>query len=969
MKANRLAKSVRIALAFGASSTLLLSGAAFAQAEDEQEEEEAERAERITVVGSRIRTDGLDSATPIEIISAELATEQGLSTLGELLRTTTIAAGSDQLISAYSVGFVTAGGAGNESISMRGLGANRTLVLLNGRRAGPAGTRGQVAAYDMNSLPVAAIERVEILKDGASSLYGSDAVAGVINIITKKGDGASVNFSGSKPMDSGGETYRLNGTYGESFDNGSYRIVLDHNVNTGLQRSDRDYFACNERYFFDPESGERADPIDPRTGEFHCNGTGYGLYRGFGGGRLLFDETGYGFPQAGTDAYDDDFVNGAPAGWYWAGWDKESDGWLNGQHPFFRTQSMIPETSTTAAFIQGDYDLGDSMSLYGEFLHSSRETEIYSARQFWTADIGYVPLSLAEGWSGSELVLPVAITDHYGNTTTVDYTRGVIGLEGSIGFWNWDMSYQRSYNKGEYAQKVILRDSMIMAQLNLIGAGPCEGEQSPLSGRDCVPVDWFSWDHMNGNPGADVKAFLFGDEVGNTIYKQDTFDAYITGDILDLPSGPLATAVGVYYQTDELKDTPGVETLRGNSWGLSGAGITAGKSKTKAVYGELSAPVLRDLPFVEALDVTGSARWTDVDAYGSDTTFKVSMNWSIGGGLRARASRGTSFRAPALFELYLDNQTGFLGQNIDPCINWVESENPLIRENCAAAGVPESYIAGIGSSMTAVTGGGAGQLQAETSVSEGFGFIWESPERMWAASVDYYKVTIDDQVSNVGGSNVLNLCYTSENFENEPFCDQITRRDGTDGDYGIDTVRGGYVNVAQQLVRGVDIVTTFNAETPIGQLRSTLNHTIQIERVFQQFPDSDPISYIGRISNPKHIGTLNTSLMTNDWTFTWNARYVDKTSNYYLYTNGNELQYRGETVNFIADTPTYVIHALSAQTRLFDGLDVTFGLANIFDKEPPKAGPSAVAVAGNTIYASQYDYYGRRAFVNLSYQF
>ena len=133
---------------------MALAGVASAQDENEEEEQaQQERPERIQVVGSRIRTDGLDSATPIDIISAEIATEQGLNTLGELLRTSTIASGSDQLISAYSVGFVTAGGAGNESISMRGLGSNRTLVLLNGRRAGPAGTRGQISAFDMNALP------------------------------------------------------------------------------------------------------------------------------------------------------------------------------------------------------------------------------------------------------------------------------------------------------------------------------------------------------------------------------------------------------------------------------------------------------------------------------------------------------------------------------------------------------------------------------------------------------------------------------------------------------------------------------------------------------------------------------------------------------------------------------------------------------------------------------------------------
>ena len=118
------------------------------------------------------------------------------------------------------------------------------LVLLNGRRAGPAGTRGQVAAFDMNALPVSAVERVEILKDGASSLYGSDAVAGVINIITKRGDEKSINVTASQPFDSGGETFRVNGTWGSAFDRGSYRVVADFNHNSGLKRGDRDHFGC-----------------------------------------------------------------------------------------------------------------------------------------------------------------------------------------------------------------------------------------------------------------------------------------------------------------------------------------------------------------------------------------------------------------------------------------------------------------------------------------------------------------------------------------------------------------------------------------------------------------------------------------------------------------------------------------------------------------------------------------------------
>ena len=979
---SRLSKSVRLALAFGAASTMALTGAASAQENNDEEEREArssDRPERIQVVGSRIRTDGLDNATPIDIISTEIATEQGLNTLGELLRTSTIASGSDQLISAYSVGFVTAGGAGAESISMRGLGANRTLVLLNGRRAGPAGTRGQVAAFDMNALPVSAVERVEILKDGASSLYGSDAVAGVINIITKRGDEKSINVTASQPFDSGGETFRVNGTWGSAFDRGSYRVVADFNHNSGLKRGDRDHFGCPTRYMFDPVTNERMDPIDPRTGEYHCNGTGYGLWVNLGG-RFQYDNAGFGFPNltSGGD-YGHPDINEAPAGWYWAGHDAETDGWLDNTSDLHRNQTMIPESTVWSIYQQADYDLTDTVSAFAELMHSQRTTKIDSVRQFWTNNPGlpsYVNVNTLPGWDAGDAgvgVMPVALTDHYSSETTVDYTRFVAGLEGAIGYWNWEASWQRSLNRGVYEQEIILADSMVMAHEQLLGLNDCTG--TTASGRQCVPVNWFTHGHLSGTDlGEGVADFLFGNDKGKTYYKQDTVEAYITGDLFELPYGPLATAVGLSYQTDELQDTPGVHTRTGNSWGLSSAGITAGRGTTKAVFAEVQAPLLRDLPFVEAFDLTASVRHTDVNTYGSGDTYKLSANWTIGGGFRARASRGTSFRAPALFELYLEGQTGFLGQNDDPCVNWIESTNEILQANCQAAGVPETYTAGVGGSMTSVTAGGQGLLQAETSTSEGVGLVYTSPENTFAASADYYDVTIRNQISNVAGGNVLNQCYFSENgFANEPFCRQIDRRTGTEAnnfDWGVDEVRGGYLNTSEQRIRGADIVLTYQTETPFGHIRMRLNHMTQIERYFKQFVDSTPTQYIGRLGNPKQSGTLNTTLTRDDWRFNWNIQYVSKVSNYHLYTRGNLTTYRGEDVRFVADAPTYLMHSFSVNKTLMDNMDITLGLANAFDKRPPQASPAAVNTAGNTmLFASQYELLGRRAFVNFSYSF
>lgn len=979
MKNTHIAKSVRLALAFGAASTLFSTGALAQDMSDEDDAEEIkEQAERVTVVGSRIRTDGLDNATPLEIISTEVAVDQGLNTLGELLRTSTVASGSNQLTSAMSVGSVTAGGAGNESISMRGLGANRTLVLLNGRRAGPAGTRGQVAAFDMNAIPVSAVERVEILKDGASSLYGSDAVAGVINIITKRGDESAINVSGNVPTESGGENYRVNGTYGQAFDRGSFRLVADYRLQEEMARGDREHFACEQRYYFDEVTGERADPIDPRTGDYHCNDLPYGMWLWNAGAdnyiaRIQnYDYDGWraaaGLPTY-TPVNEGDIA--APEGWYPVGFDRESDGWLDADHPFQDLQSMIPRTEAWSIYGQADYDLTDSVSFYSEFLHSRRETTINSYRQFWEPFIpawqGYV-----DGWDGYVYLDPTAVTDHSGSVTDIEYTRGVLGLEGSIGFWNWDVSWQRSLSSGTYQTKIIYQDALEMAAGAVTG-GACEGELTPISGRECYAIDFFDPEYVRGNFDQGTRDFLFGTELGKTIYKQDSVDAYITGDLFEVPAGVVATAIGIAYQSDEIVDTPGATTLAGNSWGMTSAGITAGKQITRAVYGEFQIPVLRDLPGVRSFDLTASARWTDVNTYGNDTTFKIGANWAITDDLRVRASRGTSFRSPALFELYLGDQTAFFDQRSDPCFNWAERQeqgtiNPTVLQNCQADGIPGDYTEDFGSG-TAYTGGGAGTLKAETSVSEGIGIVWTSPEGRFASSVDYYTVRIDNQVDDITGVDILNLCYTSENFETEPFCDRFTRNDGTNGNYNIIDVFGGYVNVASQYIRGVDVVASYNDDTPVGMVRVRLDHTIQIERSYKQFEDSVAQQYIGLLGNPRHSGTLTAMLERDDWSYTWAMRYVGQVSNYGEYVNGSSTTYRGQDVTFVADAPTTFYHTASVSKSFENNIDVTLGVANVFDKKPPLGSPAAASVVGNAMLYSQYDQLGRQAFFNVQYSF
>jgi iron complex outermembrane recepter protein len=203
---------------------------AFAQEPTAQQAaEESTEVGEVVVTGSRIPKNEFNSANPVQVLTSERAQATGVADTVQFLQNSTIAAGSPQVNSMISSGFVTDGGPGAATVSLRGLGANRTLVLLNGRRAGPAGTRGGVSSFDLNVLPESSIDHIDILKDGASSVYGSDAIAGVVNIITKRNrNGGEVSAFYSDPFDTGGEEMDFSGSYGKTFDRMRFSIAADY---------------------------------------------------------------------------------------------------------------------------------------------------------------------------------------------------------------------------------------------------------------------------------------------------------------------------------------------------------------------------------------------------------------------------------------------------------------------------------------------------------------------------------------------------------------------------------------------------------------------------------------------------------------------------------------------------------------------------------------------------------------------
>ena len=652
MRKTPLAAAIGAALANGS-----LAFTTTAQAQDDPAAGN-EGIEEVVVTGSRIRKDAFTSSTPMDIIDIGEASIQGIANVGELLQRNTTANGSPQVTAATSSEFVQDGGVGASTLSLRGLGASRTLVLLNGRRAGPAGTRGSVSSFDLNVLPLATIQRIEILKDGASSIYGSDAVAGVVNIITRKDDGGTIDGFISQPTDSGGEQSRLSATWGTSFDRGSFRITGDYSKQEELARGDRDYFDCGEQLIFDPNSGARVDTIDPRTGQPRCRDLTWGhiwVYdyadpattnvpvpnNGDPSTLFQFDYDGdLGQYVPGLAPADDPGDLVAPAGWFPVGYDEFSDGPLNSDHPFQNAESLIPETELITLYLEADYELTDSLEIYSELLMNRRTTKVNGYRQFWTYTYANGTfLADREGWSGSQWYSPTAITDHNDQEIEVDYTRFVAGLRGDIGdtTWTWDATVQYSVSDGDYFDEQIFFDSIAD---NWGQVSSCAGTVSSVRGAPCVDVNWLSPEVMRGNLTPEEREFLFGSETGNTEYTQWSLDAFVTGELYELPAGPLSIATGFHYREDEIDDLPGEITLAGNGWGSSSAGNTVGDDQTSAVFVEFDAPLIEGRTGIQNLTLNASARYTDVDSYGDDTTWKIGFNWSITDSIRvARQSR------------------------------------------------------------------------------------------------------------------------------------------------------------------------------------------------------------------------------------------------------------------------------------------------------------------------------------------
>ena len=971
------------------------------QSEDDDDTE----VEALVVTGSRIKRTEFTSPAPVQVITAEQSSLEGLVDTTEILQQSTLASGSFQWNNQLT-GYITNGGPGGNSVSLRGLGEQRTLVLLNGKRAGPAGVSGRVGPFDLNVIPSSLIDRVEILKDGASSIYGSDAVAGVVNLITKTNlDGFEVNAYGNQSFEGGGEQYRINGAWGTTFDRGYINAAIDYYELKELKRGDREDTACTADMLVNANTGAALDWMN-------LNGTPkcYNLTNGYVsvGGRNLLPTSnlpaGFTVPTIAQG-------NDSP----YAGWARFSRAGYPLTYPYAPTETSLYDNSTVLSPVKRTtfsanvgYDLTPGVEFYGEFLWNRRESQQIGAAQIFQSfaqlnTLYGVPNSLSATNPNNPFGVAAQTVTAYKSASyqEVDYTRVLGGLRGTLdiwGGWDWDIYAQYSksdatYNNGDrvYLDRFVALNqpgttctNTPLAAYPLAAAVPNGGNFSNFSCANIGPraeaplggIPWASARILNGQFSDAERAFLFFREEGTTTYEHKYVEGTISGNMFTLPAGPVGAAFGFQFREEEINDTPGYNARNRNMALFSSATITAGKDKVKEAFAEFSVPVAKGLPGIENLDLSLSGRYSDYESYGSSKTYKVGLNWQIVPSVRIRATQGSSFRAPALYEQHLGAQTGYLAQSaVDPCYNWGTLQtNPTVITNCIADGVPNNKTTG--PSVAVFSIGGKGVVGPESAVAKTVGFIWTPDFIDLSVAIDYFEFRVSDEVRQFGAANILNQCYRSAAYPANPYC-TLFQRDPTSKD--ILTVNNAYVNVAEQVNRGVDLTTRYKHEFDFGTITVDTQFTWQLQDTTKLLATAGEIDDNGETTEPDFTGQINLRFDRGDWTVFWGVDMIGKASDTEDYGGDvfNSTRYGCASVSagcgstVFASVPAYykqyteftAYHDVSVRYRMDDWTFAT-GIQNVFDERPP--GQSAAQFRIGTAALNLYDMVGRRGFVSVT---
>jgi outer membrane receptor protein involved in Fe transport len=765
--------------------------------------------EEVTVTGSRIQRRDLTAPSPISTVGAEEFQLTGAQNVEQVLATL------PQTIPGFG-GSSNNPGDGTARVDLRGLGSFRTLVLVNGRRYLQSTQSGVV---DLNTIPSSLIERVEVVTGGASAVYGSDAMSGVVNFVMKD-DYEGLEVSGQYDTTTHGdaEKYTIDATMGGNFADGRGNATLYINY------AKRKALMQGDRKFSTYALGEGGDP-DRLPSEEYGAGTGLG---GFGSS---------GIP--GTRLFDTVQVNPGTAGEYTLGrfnsdgsgapYSAASDSFNYAPDNFLQ----LPQERWMAA-ASAHYQINDSVRMYAEatFVSNKVPQELAPTPAFTTVEINPDSPFFT---SDVQAALATARTDTNGDgivdgddnmlafvgrrmvengprqaLDTRDAFRVLVGFDGEIGDgWSYDLSYSYSrVDNFQFLKNDVSASRFIQAIAVTDDGTAC---QDPSGG--CVPLNIFG----AGNISQEAIDFINISATNVTEIESQNLQGLVSGTLGDWTgAGEVGLAIGAEYRKDESAFTPDTFLASGDVLGFNAGEPTIGGFDTYEVFAEMALPLVTGAPMMENLEASLAARYADYSTAGSVWSYAGGLTWAPVADVSLRAQYQRAVRAPNVLELFQGNANGFPGAS-DPCSDATASPSATLVSLCEATGVPAGQTGNFTQANAQIEGifGGNPDLFEESADTYTFGAVI-TPEALpgFTMTVDYYNITIDDAISTLGGgvNNILDICYNVVQDLSSIYCQAITRRN----DGNVDTVFAGNANIGQIKTSGIDLQWSYGMDVDWG---------------------------------------------------------------------------------------------------------------------------------------------------------
>ena len=929
----------------------------------------ADAGEDVVVTGSRIARPELESAMPIGVVDMQTALRAGNTSAYEtILRDVAVGPGNGPYNSApegqYDGGIAT--------IELRNMGVSRSLTLVDGRRrvSGAASS----SAVDLNMIPVALIDRIEIVTGGAAAIYGADAVTGAANIITRKNfTGLELSATAGTTEHGGGSKYQASVVAGGKFADDRGSIVLGGT----WMKNDPIYFYqrfskdTNVSYQVNPANTGPADGIPDRTIRYHMTNMYLQPVANIYVNKNTYLLQPDGSAQIGT------YANGCISG---CGTSRDGGDGGFAQSQYW-SDFLIAPIENYSFIGRFDYDLADWVSLGARVDYGRSRYDAYRRpyrdddRLTWLNGAGgatayldnpYLPQSFRQIMVGAGLTsTPVRRSyENFGQMSDYSDRQSLTvgsNLTGKLpGGFTWEAFWQYGRSTNDIHADNVPIASRFIAARDVIsdpisGQAVCRDKAARAIG--CVPFNIFSTEPLT----AEQRAWMMATRRKQREQKQTLYGASLTGSPFSLPAGKVQAVLGLEHRKESIHNVddngaapPAKELSHLGAWAPYEPELTASNDVSE-IYGELVVPVLRDLPFVHRLTIEGAYRYSNYSDFDATNTWKIGGSWAPFEQLTLRAVRSRSVRVPNFGERYSSRAIQEIGVR-DACLQTTYNANPTRLQNCATLmkqlGVSTPYLPSeIGTGY--VVSGGSADVTPEKSDSLTVGAVWQpSFLRGFDLTVDYWDIKIGNMIAAIGQQDILNLCVDLPSLDNQ-FCNRVTR-DSRGYAEGVDQ---SYMNVSQSRAQGIDFGASYRSTLGAGKVSVAVraSYLLKFETTTLPGVETSRIIYDGGYQNPRIRGNMFARYEMGDWDVGLNTRLWGSAVNY---TNVSDEAYEANKL------PAKVYNDLNIGWNLNERATLRVGVNNVFDVQPSFR-PRTYYQGGGGVY----DVYGRYVFTNVNFRF